>query len=296
MNSGWKWLAAVAAAGMAGGIGGLLRSRYERDHFTVEVTEIASPKIKKERKLVFLTDLHDKEFGDGNRELLEEISRIKPDAVLIGGDTMVAKPGKAKLTAVRCLLEGICKWNKELPVFYGDGNHEQRLRRDIGDYGSIYKEFVRMLRECKVSYLQDCTEFLDDDIAISGLEIDLPYYRNLIPKKMDGAYVERHLGAADQKRFQILLAHSPLFLDAYADWGADLTLAGHFHGGTIRIPGLGGVMTPQFQFFLPWCAGTFEKDGRHMIVGRGLGTHSINLRIGNKPQVVVVQLKPQTTF
>lgn len=70
-----------------------------------------------------------------------------------------------------------------------------------------------------------------------------------------------------------------------------MTLAGHFHGGTIRIPGLGGVMTPQYQFFLPWCAGDFERDGKRMIVSRGLGTHSINIRLNNRPQLVLIRLR-----
>lgn len=71
-----------------------------------------------------------------------------------------------------------------------------------------------------------------------------------------------------------------------------MTLAGHFHGGTIRIPGLGGLMTPQYQFFVPWCAGSFEKDGKRMLVGRGLGTHSIDIRLNDLPQVLVVRLLP----
>lgn len=102
-----------------------------------------------------------------------------------------------------------------------------------------------------------------------------------------------HLGMADSGRFQILMAHSPMFFDAYAQWGADLTLAGHFHGGTIRIPGLGGLMTPQYQFFLPYCAGDFEKNEHRMIVGRGLGTHSVNIRLGNRPQLMAVRLLPE---
>ena len=97
-------------------------------------------------------------------------------------------------------------------------------------------------------------------------------------------------GWRERERFQILLCHSPLFFDSCRKWGADLTLSGHFHGGTIRLPYLGGVMTPQFQFFLPWCAGTFEESGKYMIVSRGLGTHSINIRLNNKPQLVVVDL------
>ena len=84
-------------------------------------------------------------------------------------------------------------------------------------------------------------------------------------------YLARRVGDADEKRFQILLLHSPMYFENCARWGADLTLCGHFHGGTIRLPLLGGVMTPQYQFFLPWCAGAFERDGKRMIVSRGLG-------------------------
>ena len=103
------------------------------------------------------------------------------------------------------------------------------------------------------------------------------------------------LGEPDPEKFCLLLAHSPLFFEEYAAWGADLTLSGHFHGGTIRLPLVGGVMTPQYQFFYPRCAGYFELLGKgreksRMIVGRGLGTHSINIRLNDKPQVVVVRL------
>ena len=50
-------------------------------------------------------------------------------------------------------------------------------------------------------------------------------------------------------------------------------------------------MTPQYQFFLPWCAGDFERDGKRMIVSRGLRTHSINLRLNNRPQLVLIRLR-----
>lgn len=305
MDSMWKWAPVLAAAGAAG-VGGLMRSRYERDHFVVEETVIHSPKIRTPHTLAFLTDLHDKEFGPRNRRLIEAVRRVRPDAVLIGGDTMVVKEGKARLEVTERLLEGLAGINRgadaggagarPCTIYYADGNHEQRMRWEKERFGDLNERFCRMLAERDIHYLRDCSEFLGDDLCISGLEIDLPYYRNLRPDKMEASYISRHLGDADRERFHILLAHSPVFFDAYARWGADLVLAGHFHGGTIRIPGLGGLMTPQYQFFYPWCAGTFEKEGSHMIVGRGLGTHSVNIRIHNKPQVVVVRLKPAATF
>lgn len=275
-------LAALAA-------GGLLRSEYERDHFVVEKVRLESPKIRKKRTLVFLTDLHDKEFGEGNERLLDAVRTIAPDLVLIGGDTMVTKPGHASLEVTKRLLEGL---SGIAFVCYGNGNHEQRLREQRETYGNLYCRFRELLRTYEVGYLSDSSLDFGEDIRISGLDIDESYYHNRVSKRMGPGYVARSLGEADRERFQILLAHSPLFSDAYGRWGADLTFSGHFHGGTIRIPILGGVMTPQYQFFLPCCGGTFEKNGRYMIVGRGLGTHSVNIRFCNKPQVVAVQLLP----
>lgn len=280
-------LGGVLSAGIAGAY---LRSQYERNHFVVEKTVIASAKIKKTKTLVFLTDLHDKEFGHGNELLLEAIAGVVPDLVLIGGDTMVAKAEKASLAVTERLLRRL---SRIAPVYYGNGNHEQRLKKAAAVYGDEYRDFLYLLKQYGVIYLADASVEVGDDLRISGLDIENPYYKDFFPKWMEQIYLQRHLGKADCERYQILLTHSPLFHRAYADWGADLSLAGHFHGGTIRLPGLGGVMTPQFQFFLPCCAGTFELDGRYMIVGRGLGTHSINIRLNNLPQVVVVELQPE---
>lgn len=282
----------LLAGGAAAGL--LLRSQYERNHFVVEETTIHSDKIKKDRTLVFLSDLHNKEFGPDNQRLAAAVAAVSPDAVLIGGDTMVSRPGERSGLAVAERL--VTRLVKLGPVYYGNGNHEQRLVWEREKYGNLYVELRRMLKQAGAIHLSDRSAMLGEDIRIDGLNIDECYYKKFRHPALDTSYIKKHLGGADQNRFQILLAHSPLFINAYGDWGADLTLSGHFHGGTIRLPLLGGVMTPQYQFFQPWCAGEFEQDGRRMIVSRGLGTHSINIRLNDKPQVIVVHLKPGPTF
>lgn len=290
MRAGNIELSLCAAAGAAAA--GLAWSKYERGHFVTEELVFSSSKIKEPAVLVFLSDLHDNTFGEKNEKLLKEIKRIRPDAVLIGGDTMVTKPGRADLSRTKELLQGISRLS--CPVFYANGNHEQRMQRDRGVYGSMYDEFRKLLEEYQVNYLQNKTVQWRDDIAVSGVDIAWKYYQDFHPDSMVPSYLTRRLGKAESERFQILLAHSPLFFDAYAGWGADLSLAGHFHGGTIRLPGLGGVMTPQYQFFHPFCGGVFEQNGRWMLVSRGLGTHSINIRIGNRPQLAVIRLEPKS--
>ena len=290
MRAGNIELSLCAAAGAAAA--GLAWSKYERGHFVTEELVFSSSKIKEPAVLVFLSDLHDNTFGEKNEKLLKEIKRIHPHEVLIGGDTMVTKPGRADLSRTKELLQGISRLS--CPVFYANGNHEQRMQRDRGVYGSMYDEFRKLLEEYQVNYLQNKTVQWRDDIAVSGVDIAWKYYQDFHPDSMVPSYLARRLGKAESERFQILLAHSPLFFDAYAGWGADLSLAGHFHGGTIRLPGLGGVMTPQYQFFHPFCGGVFEQNGRWMLVSRGLGTHSINIRIGNRPQLAVIRLEPKS--
>ena len=290
MRAGNIELSLCAAAGAAAA--GLAWSKYERGHFVTEELVFSSSKIKEPAVLVFLSDLHDNTFGEKNEKLLKEIKRIHPDAVLIGGDTMVTKPGRADLSRTKELLQGISRLS--CPVFYANGNHEQRMQRDRGVYGSMYDEFRKLLEEYQVNYLQNKTVQWRDDIAVSGVDIAWKYYQDFHPDSMVPSYLARRLGKAESERFQILLAQSPLFFDAYAGWGADLSLAGHFHGGTIRLPGRGGVMTPQYQFFHPFCGGVFEQNGRWMLVSRGLGTHSINIRIGNRPQLAVIRLEPKS--
>ena len=282
---------------MAFGAGCLARSRYERDCLVTEEYWIASEKIHGQGKaIVFLTDLHNKEFGEENSRLLETVRKVKPDAVLFGGDGMVAKRGNSDVRIPLALLTELAK---EFPVYCGNGNHESRMLWKSEIYGEAYENYRTALENAGIRYLSNEAADLDSDIRIYGLDLPKSAYLPRSGEIPEGLLKET-LGEPDPEKFCLLLAHSPLFFEEYAAWGADLTLSGHFHGGTIRLPLVGGVMTPQYQFFYPRCAGYFELPGKErekgrMIVGRGLGTHSINIRLNDKPQVVVVRLSGADT-
>ncbi len=278
-------LAAVFAALVAGFV---TISEYEKRTITAAIYNIKSPKpINKDRTLVFLTDLHDKSFGEDNSSLIDIIDSVKPDAVLVGGDMMVCKR-KVDIYKTLDLCERL---TDKYPLYYANGNHEQRMKAHPSRYGDSYIQFEKALCDMGAYYLSDSSAYLDDDIVISGLDIDNEYYRNVICKSMHESYIEKKLGAADKSKLQILLAHSPLFFDAYASWGADISLSGHFHGGTIRLLGDIGLMTPQLQFFSDKVVGLKRKDNSYLIISSGLGTHSVNIRFNNKPQVVVVHIE-----
>ncbi|SHH94836.1 metallophosphoesterase [Clostridium grantii] len=89
----------------------------------------------------------------------------------------------------------------------------------------------------------------------------------------------------------ILLVHNPKYFEKYSNWGADLIFSGHVHGGIIRLPYLGGLLSPDRRFFPKYDNGVYENNGNKMIVSRGLGNSHLNLRINNKPELIVVTLK-----
>ena len=282
----------IAGCGLAAAAAFLARSEYERKALSLEEVSVETDKITRDWTFVFLSDLHENTFGRDNERLLAAIDAVKPDAVLSGGDLIVTKKGRAKTAVSEALLARLAARD---PVYCGNGNHENRMVWNRKEYGGNYERYIGRLKEMGIICLSDQSAVLKKEVRISAVNLDPCFYKKANSGKlssMEPEYVEKKLGpAAGKDCFQILLAHSPLFFDAYRKWGADLTLSGHFHGGTIRIPGLGGVMTPQYQFFLPVCAGTHEREGRYMAVSRGLGTHSINIRLNNRPQLLAIRLK-----
>ena len=106
-------------------------------------------------------------------------------------------------------------------------------------------------------------------------------------------YVERKLGQADSRYFNILLAHNPMYFENYAKWQQpDLVLSGHVHGGLVRLPILGGVIAPNLHLFPKYDGGMFQKGDTTMIVSRGLGIHSVEFRMWNPAELVVIEITP----
>ena len=86
----------------------------------------------------------------------------------------------------------------------------------------------------------------------------------------------------------VLLAHNPLFFPAYADWGAALTLSGHIHGGALRLPLVGGLLSPERSFGPHYDKGCFRRGRHQLIVSGGLG----KLRLFNPPEICLITAKP----
>lgn len=287
-------LAWIALIILVAGVVFFLRSQYERDQLVTTEYEIESEKLSPEfdgMRFVYLTDLHDKEFGEKNERLLRAVRESKPDVVLVGGDSMVARsssPSSVKRTLA--LLEAL---SAEHTVYYAFGNHELRLKeRQI--HRQTYEEFLSGIRRFGVKLLDNRSISFHGcrgSLTLTGLTMPRDTYPKFRKKPLEDDLIEQLAGTVPEKDFRILMAHTPLYREEYAAWGADVTLCGHYHGGTIYLPVIGGVMSPDYHLFPGICRGRYETDGKTMIVSGGLGTHSINIRFGNKPQMIVLKLR-----
>ena len=261
------------------------RSEYEKNNFVLMKYKFESDKIKSAKKFIFISDLHDKQFGKDNEKLIEAIEECKPDFIVIGGDMMVTK-GLVDLKPSLLFCE---KVSKKYKVYYANGNHELRMKNE--KYGDLYSVLNKAVKEMGIYRLEDSCEKIEE-ICIYGLDIDKKYYKKLDNAEFDNTYIEEKLGSVSKDKFNILLAHSPLFLNAYAKWGADLVLSGHFHGGTVRVWKDIGLMTPQIHFFSDMVHGLKQKDATNLIISSGLGTHSINIRLNDRAELILIELLP----
>ena len=96
----------------------------------------------------------------------------------------------------------------------------------------------------------------------------------------------------DSSRYSILLSHRPEAFEDYVSSGFDLVFTGHAHGGQFRFPGIGGIFAPGQGLLPEYDAGEFRSGRTTMIVSRGVGNSIMPLRIGNPPEVVVLDIRP----
>lgn len=242
-------------------------------------------------RIVHLSDLHGRRYGKANSLLFQTVLEQSPDLVVATGDMLDRKHegGAAFLELARPLASHV-------PVYAIRGNHEQYMA-DHAEEAPLLQHYEKDLRDAGVTLLDDrAALFFRDGAHVLFYGITLPQscYKPQAAKNPYGCLppdaVARHVGLADENHCGILLAHSPLFFPSYADWGADLVLSGHMHGGLIRLPGVGGLLSPYHHFFPKYDAGLYVWGDAKLVVSRGLGDSPLRVRVGNPPEIVVITL------
>lgn len=261
---------------------------FETVHYHIETKKVKSPVT-----IVMLADLHNQEFGENNEILFETIKENSPDFVCLAGDMLIGHtkiPYEAGQNAVMELA-------KQYQIFYGLGNHEARMRRQIEIYGTRYEDYMKPIKALGVHVLVNESvkiQIGDNQFCIYGYNLPPKYFEKFNRYVFEEKQLEEVLGKCEDlgECYNILLAHNPVYFKQYAAWGADLTMSGHLHGGIIRLPILGGIITPQAKLFPRYSAGKYKIGEKEMIVSRGLGTHTIPIRFNNKPELSVIHLSP----
>ncbi len=265
---------------------------YDSNRFVVSVHVVTDSggRIRKPCRAVVLADLHNKCYGRDNERLLAAIREYCPDMILVAGDIPTAKPGAALDVAIRLMEE----LSRDYPVYYANGNHEHRMKLYPEVYGGMGEAYGRALEEMGVCRLVNAHIDLPEyGLALYGAEIDRFYYKRFGVQKMEDSYLSSTLGKPSPAMFNVLLAHNPDYFPQYARWGADLVLSGHVHGGMVRVPFWNrGVVSPNIRLFPRYDGGDFQEGQARMLVSRGLGMHTIPIRLFNPGELLVLDFQP----
>ena len=97
-------------------------------------------------------------------------------------------------------------------------------------------------------------------------------------------------GLLTKKYFDIIVMHEPDEIEHFEQDSYELALAGHSHGGQIRLPFIGEISTPPLA--KEYVRGMYEMgDGRKLYVSSGIGTTTIPVRLMNIPEIAVIDVK-----
>lgn len=283
----WFWI--ILCAGIALACFFLLVMVIDGNRFKVVSYHLQSEKVEKKHRFVLLADLHNKSYGKNNHRLITKIREFQPEAIYMAGDMMTAKNGCAFDRAL-ALMETLCR---EYPVYYSMGNHESRLFLHPQDYGNLWESYEAGVIKTGTQLLRNQGKAQGEKLYVRGLDLEHKFYRHFKLLPMSREYLNGVLGLPDASRYEILLAHNPDYFKSYAAWGADLVLSGHVHGGVMRLPLLGGVISPALRLFPRFDGGLFREGKSVMILSRGLGMHTLPVRIFNPGELVLITLSPE---
>ena len=246
--------------------------------------EIMSDKIPQDFdgfRIAQVSDLHNKDFGEGYGQLLTLLSQINPDIIVVTGDLI-----DSRHTDLDIALEFAWQAGKIARVYYVSGNHEARVPEYEDLKTGLVKAGVVILENQKVQITRE-----GESITLMGID-DPSFQEDYLfgdSESVARQAIEDLKNESDG--YTVLLSHRPELFDLYVDTGMDLVFSGHAHGGQFRLPFIGGLVAPNQGFFPEYDAGQFNEENTTMIVSRGVGNSIIPIRFNNRPEIVLVTLR-----
>jgi hypothetical protein len=265
----------ILATGSAAAAAGILLVALdafliEPNWLDVSYFQLGSQKIPHPIRVVVLADLQTDRIGQYEREIFGRALAEKPDLLLLAGDYVQAGGTERQELCDRlnALLRGL-----DLP---GSG-------RAFAVQGNVDPDsWAEMFRGTAVTAVQS-TETFD----VAGIQLTCLTRHDSFSPSLE-------VRSPDPARFHLVLGHAPDF--ALGRIEADLLLAGHTHGGQVRLPLIGPLLTLS-AVRRNWAAGLTElPSGSRLLVSRGVGLERANaprLRFLCRPELVVIDLIPQ---
>ncbi|MEG1256516.1 metallophosphoesterase [Clostridium sp.] len=236
-------------------------------------------------KILHVSDLHNKEFGNNQKNLIKEIKEIKPDIIVITGDLIDSR--RTTVNEMDVAISFVKQAIHIAPIYYVSGNHEER--------SGIYEELKIELEKCGVINLDDNSTIIElngENINLLGIAdisfTPVDYMGNV--SQYDFNERLENIRAEVNHDFTILLSHRPELISIYSDHDIDLIFSGHAHGGQVRLPFIPGLIAPDQGFFPKHTSGIHKEGTTSIVISRGLGNSLFPLRVFNRPELVIVTL------
>lgn len=237
-------------------------------------------------KILQISDLHNKQFGKGQRKLIEKTKNLNPDVIVITGDLI--DKNRTNQQDLNVCLKYLQEAVNLSPVYFVTGNHE----------GSsyVYKDLKKQMKDLGVHVLDNKKEKIFRSgswINIAGVS-DISFFKDW----NDIEAFESNLGDLinEGEELNVLLSHRPSLFKSYVDAHVDLALTGHNHGGQIVIPFIGGIINVNDNKDTKgMISGRYEENDTTMIISRGLGNSLFPLRFLNYPELVLITLKSEVS-
>ena len=252
-------------------------NRITVTEYTIKDAEI--PENFSGYRILQISDLHNAEFGEDNEILLNQISRLHPDMIVITGDLI-----DSYHTNVDISLAFIREAVKIAPTYYVFGNHEVRIPESYTLLKDGMEKAGVVVLDQPVTLEKDSQTITLLGVADpSAMSSDSRFYTQIVGSILNAKMPEETV-------YSILLCHRPEVFDAFIENGIDLAFTGHTHGGQVRIPFIGAIFSPDQGLFPKYDSGLFTEKDTTMIISRGLGNSSFPFRVDCPPEIVVATL------
>ena len=281
----FPWAASLVLIGHLAFTGNLLSALYQ-EPFRLTLTEliIPSPKLRgmPPLRILHLTDLHLERLTRREQKVLHWAEELDPDLIVFTGDLLNLSYVHDPAAQAQC------------------SRFLEALQAPLGVYlvtGTPLVDSPEVVRRILFGFTH--VTRLDDQIvrfgqlAHGGPPICLIGLTCTHDPEEDGRRLRELMRQIPPQAFTILLYHSPdLFPEASA-MGIDLYLCGHTHGGQIRLPGIGALVTASI-YGKRYEMGLYRRGGTTMYVSRGLGMEGLGMprmRLMCPPELVLIHLQ-----